>query len=54
MKGLEGLAQDLKGMEKAKTDKTPTMVMVCSQAFLLIYIMNMLSVFTGFFAVNNF
>ena len=28
--------------------------MICSQAFILIYIMNFLSVATGFFAVNNF
>ena len=28
--------------------------MVCSEAFVLIYIMNTLSVITGFFAVNNF
>ncbi len=30
------------------------MLMICSQTFVLIYIMNMFSVFTGFFAVNNF
>ena len=44
---------DLKGLEKTKSE-APIIRMVCSQPFVLIYIMNTLSVVMGFFAVNNF
>jgi len=47
------LHEDLNKLEVIK-DETSKLRMVASQVFIVIYIMNMLSVITGFFTVNNF
>jgi len=47
------LHEDLNNLEVIK-DETSKLRMVASQVFIVIYIMNMLSVITGFFTVNNF
>ena len=47
------LQNDLNKLEVIR-DKESKMRMIFSQPFLVIYFMNMLSVITGFFTVNNF
>ena len=47
------LQNDLNRLEVIR-DKESKMRMICSQPFLVIYFMNILSVITGFFTVNNF
>lgn len=47
------LADDLRGL-KVTRDETSMIRMILSTQFILIYVMNMLSIITGFFAVNNF
>lgn len=47
------LNRDFDNLKVTKSEAT-VFRMVCTQAFILIYIMNFLSVASGFFAVNNF
>ena len=47
------LEDDLSNLKVAKSE-APMLVMIFSQQFIIIYIMNTLSVISGFFAVNNF
>ena len=47
------LEEDLNRLKVTKSEAT-MMRMVFSQPFIICYLMNMLSVISGFFAVNNF
>lgn len=50
---MSSLDKDLDNLKVTKSE-APMVSMVFSRAFILIYIMNFLSVATGYFAVNNF
>ena len=47
------LGKELQNLKVTKSE-APMLAMILSKPFALLYIMNTLSVFTGFFAVNNF
>lgn len=49
----EALGNELKAMEKTESE-APVLRMVLSQPFILLYVMNTMSLISGIFAVNNF